>query len=456
MFILARAGPDIPAPRRLVRRRHSSEEIDNGCRTGYCCARLRLSSDVKENTTMRLSMHAVWALAALLASSVCEGADRKPAETLAALKKGQEAAWGELDKGRKLGTTEADQKKAVERFYRSVGDLGRRAVALARNHPGTPEAVEALVWAHSAATEDDPELAGVIYDMLAERYLDSDTILPLCRLAWLDAVKGTRAEAFLRAAVERSRNVKVRSLCCYSLGRHQQVLASAVRNLDDPVRREILGKRLERFGPVMNGRLRALDPEKLEREAEAYFDRTIKEFGDLQPMGKDFAPLGKQAAGMLFQMHHLSIGRAAPEIQGEDIDGKPMKLSDFRGRVVVVSFWATWCGPCMGLVPHEKALVEKMKGRPFVLIGVNGDEDRARAKAVSAREGISWRSFWTGGPGQGIPVQWGVSGWPTIYVIDGNGVIRDDGFVYFQELYESSTPDKTIQTLVAEAEKASR
>jgi len=405
---------------------------------------------------MWLSMHALWVLAVLLVPSVSEGADQKPAETLDSLKKEQEAVWGKLDNDRKPGTTEAEKKKAVERFYRSVGDLGRRAVALAKKHPGTPDAVEALVWARFAATEDDPELAGVIYDMLAERYLDSDAILPVCRLAWLDAVKGTHAEAFLRAAVERSKNVKVRSLCCYSLGRHQQKLASRARDLNDPVRGEILGRNFERFGPVVNRRLRGLDPEKLEREAEECFDRTIKEFGDLQPMGKDFAPLGEQATGMIFQMHHLGIGRTAPEIKGEDIDGKPMKLSDFRGKVVVVSFWATWCGPCMGLVPHEKALVEKMKGRPFALIGVNGDDDRERAKTVSAKEGISWRSFWNGGAKQGIPVQWGVSGWPTIYVIDGNGVIRDDGLVYFQELYRSSTPDKTIETLVAEAEEASK
>jgi thiol-disulfide isomerase/thioredoxin len=124
---------------------------------------------------------------------------------------------------------------------------------------------------------------------------------------------------------------------------------------------------------------------------------------------------------------------------------------------LVVSFWATWCGPCMGLVPHEKALVEKFNARPLVLVGVNGDEDRETVKTVSAKEGITWRSFWNGGWRQGIPVQWGIRGWPTLYVIDGNGVIRDNGLVFFQEsLYGSRTPDKMIEALVAEAEKASK
>ena len=52
---------------------------------------------------------------------------------------------------------------------------------------------------------------------MAEHYLDSDAILPLCRIAWLDATKTTHVETFLRAAVEPSKNPKVRSLCCFSL-----------------------------------------------------------------------------------------------------------------------------------------------------------------------------------------------------------------------------------------------
>ncbi len=432
-------------------------EVFNGCRTDYYCAKPRLLSDIKENAAMKLSTHAAWVLSVLLVPPVSEGADQKPAETVDSLKKEHEAVWRKLDNDRKPGTSEAEKKTAVERFYKSVGDLGRRAVALAKKHPGTPDAVETLVWAHFAATEDDPELAGVIYDMLAERYLDSDAILPVCRIAWVDPFMGTHTEAFLRAAVERSKNVKVRSLCCYSLGRHQQELASAARDMNDPVRGEARLEILNASGPGRRTeRLRALDPGKLERDAEECFDRTIKEFGDVQPMGKDDAPLGELATGMLFKMHHLGIGRTAPEIEGEDIDGKPMKLSDFRGKVDEVAFWATWCGPCMSRVPHEKALVEKMKDRPFVLIGVNCDDDREKVKTVSAEKGISWRSFWNGGATKGIPVQWGIRSWGTTYLIDANGVIRDDSLVYFHDLHFSDTPDKMIETLVAEAEKASK
>ena len=52
-------------------------------------------------------------------------------------------------------------------------------------------------------------------------------------------------------------------------------------------------------------------------------------------------------------VHNLAVGKPAPEINGVDFDGKPLKLSDYRGKVVVLVFWGTWCGPCMAEVPHE-------------------------------------------------------------------------------------------------------
>jgi thiol-disulfide isomerase/thioredoxin len=240
------------------------------------------------------------------------------------------------------------------------------------------------------------------------------------------------------------------------LGRFEQDLAKVVRDLNDPVRGKIVGNNLEHSRPGVTARLRALDPEKLDREATRFLERTIKEFGGVQPLGKASFRLSERAAGEIFQMKHLAVGRIAPDIEGEDIDGKPMRLSDFRGKVVVISFWATWCGPCMTLVPDEKALIERMKGRPFMLIGVNGDDNRERVKAVSAEKGINWRSFWSGSRIQGIPLQWGVSAWPAIFVIDRSGVIRDNGLVYFHELHRSATPNRMIETLVVEAEQASK
>lgn len=405
---------------------------------------------------MRSPRLAAWLLAVLVSPPISEAADEKPGEGLAALKKESEAAYKELDVRRGPGTTDAERKEALDRYYEAAAGLGRRALAIVEKQPDAPDAVATLTWARGVGSEGDAEFAGTVYDFVAGHDLDSDAIVPFFRLAWNDAVKSPRVEACLRAALERSKNRKVRALCCFSLGRSYQEMARAARDLDDPARRELREAILGRFGPVAIGRLRSLGAAKLAREAEACFDRTIRDFGDEQPLGASFPPLGEQARGMLFLMHHLGIGCTAPEIEGEDVDGKPMKLSDDRGKVVMVSFWATWCRPCLELIPREKALVERMKGRPFALVGVNGDDDREKARAVSARQGVNWRSFWPGGSKQGTPLDWGVFVWPTVYVIDADGTIRDDGLVYFDEIYGRKTPEELIERLVAEAEKAKR
>ena len=82
----------------------------------------------------------------------------------------------------------------------------------------------------------------------------------------------------------------------------------------------------------------------------------------------------------------------------------------------------------MADVPHERSLVKRMEGKPFAIVGVNSDKDRAAARKVCAEVGISWRSFWDGGSTSGpIATRWSVQGWPTLYLIDGEGRIRYKG-----------------------------
>jgi len=89
-----------------------------------------------------------------------------------------------------------------------------------------------------------------------------------------------------------------------------------------------------------------------------------------------------------------------------------------------VNFWATWGGPCMALIPHERALVMKMEGKPFVVVGVNGDEDRQKAEQAVKREMMTWRSWCDGGREGATASRWNVRGWPAIDVLDSQGIIR--------------------------------
>jgi peroxiredoxin len=131
------------------------------------------------------------------------------------------------------------------------------------------------------------------------------------------------------------------------------------------------------------------------------------------------------------------IGKPAPEIEGKDIDGKPVRLSDLKGKVVLVEFWATWCAPCVASFPALRQLAREHKDRGFAILGVNLDEMAERepgqlaARAESAP--VDLRRFlvaqhvgWTNliGPGADATARaYGVEDIPARFLIDREGKI---------------------------------
>ena len=101
------------------------------------------------------------------------------------------------------------------------------------------------------------------------------------------------------------------------------------------------------------------------------------------------------------------------------------------------------------MYPHERSLVKRLEGKPFALVGVNSDQDKAELKKAMKEENITWRSFFDGGKiGGPIASRWGVQGWPTLYLIDHKGVVR--------KKWEGSPGDKVmdgeIEKLIKEVE----
>jgi hypothetical protein len=77
------------------------------------------------------------------------------------------------------------------------------------------------------------------------------------------------------------------------------------------------------------------------------------------------------------------------------------------------------------MYPHERSLVKRLQDKPFALLGVNSDTDRPALEKTLVKEQLNWRSWWNGGGKKGpIATAWNIQFWPTIYVIDGKGVIR--------------------------------
>jgi len=98
------------------------------------------------------------------------------------------------------------------------------------------------------------------------------------------------------------------------------------------------------------------------------------------------------------------------------------------------------------MYPHERSLVKKLAGKPFALIGVNSDANREALKPVLQQQKITWRSFWNGPLGTNGPIanKWKVEAWPSIWIIDHEGVIR------YRDLESTEELDRAIDKLIAE------
>jgi AhpC/TSA family len=76
------------------------------------------------------------------------------------------------------------------------------------------------------------------------------------------------------------------------------------------------------------------------------------------------------------------------------------------------------------MYPHERSLVAQYEAETFAILGVNSDPDRERIREIVKEKGLTWRNWWDGGTDGPIATRWNVRGWPTVYIIDHEGVIR--------------------------------
>ncbi len=119
----------------------------------------------------------------------------------------------------------------------------------------------------------------------------------------------------------------------------------------------------------------------------------------------------------------IRVGDLAPDFTLQGLDGKPMKLSDYRGKAVLVNFWATWCPPCRMEMPDLEKAYQKYKDQGVVFLGIDMQEDPATVKSFIQQNGYNW-SFAVDSDTQ-VSRTYQASAIPTSYFIDRNGIIRD-------------------------------
>jgi len=117
------------------------------------------------------------------------------------------------------------------------------------------------------------------------------------------------------------------------------------------------------------------------------------------------------------------VGKPAPAFALPDADGKIWKLSDLKGQVVFVNFWATWCVTCKSEMPSKEALYKKMQGKPFQMLGMLFRDDPANLPAYKLEQPVS--------PPTLISYKnesaklFGITGVPETFIIDKEGIIRE-------------------------------
>ncbi|MCP4869765.1 MAG: TlpA family protein disulfide reductase [Proteobacteria bacterium] len=170
---------------------------------------------------------------------------------------------------------------------------------------------------------------------------------------------------------------------------------------------------------------------------EGWFESVLPRFGRLFPMVTASGVQPAQAFGAAAAARkaaldagpapergaHPFVGKPAPALEVTDLEGNPISLADLQGRVVLVDFWATWCGPCIKEMPELQATLDRLGDEPVTLLALSVDDAVDPVAPFIAQRGFEFDVAWIGttGPKQ----EWMVKGIPSLFVIGPDGVVRN-------------------------------
>jgi len=207
-------------------------------------------------------------------------------------------------KAKQAAKTEEERSKVIKEKNPQYGKYASQMLEIADRNPKDPVAVDACVWV---------VLKGMHHPMawaVLTANADSNKLRDACQSARF--APPPLAEKFFRAVLDRNPDRTTKATACLLLAELLQQRANSAQSSDS---------------------------QRMIKEADALYERIVKEFADVL---HDGGPMLDAAKGGLNEIRLLAIGKVAPDIAGEDTDGKAFKLSDYRGKVVLLDFWGNW------------------------------------------------------------------------------------------------------------------
>jgi peroxiredoxin len=184
--------------------------------------------------------------------------------------------------------------------------------------------------------------------------------------------------------------------------------------------------------------------------AKARFEQFSKMSGPLE--------IDRQRALRFVSEPELARARMAPAFSVTTIDGRQISLDDLKGKVVLMDFWATWCGPCREALPHMRDIAKKFKDDPLIVLSVSLDDDEQKWEDFIQKNEMTWPQYRDPGGFKGQMADlFGVHAIPHTFTIDADGVMQDEhvGDASVEgKLKKLLTRAREIQTNIAAATKS--
>jgi thiol-disulfide isomerase/thioredoxin len=146
----------------------------------------------------------------------------------------------------------------------------------------------------------------------------------------------------------------------------------------------------------------------------------------------------------------LARARVAPNFRLTTLDGGTLTLESLAGKVVLIDFWATWCGPCREALPHVRKIAKDFEDQPFVVLSISLDDDEGKWKDFVAKNQMTWLQYRDGGFDGTIATLFGVTAIPATFTIDADGVLED------QRVGDADIEGKLKKLIAHAAEAANR